>query len=162
MVSKSQEILLTAVAIFAAYLVYQRLSVSEEDRIMETFKTVESGLEQKQSSTVLSVISKDYEDSRNRRRTHIRDMLLMFSRAVRNVMVSIREGEIKIDGDKAEVELMVTVSLTIQSENPALQTEDGSNPVLVFLTREGGDWKVTSAEFPPRIEQWLQRMPRMY
>lgn len=154
--SPTKKILCISLAIFAAYLAYKHFSVTEEDRVMAVFDTVEQGLEKKNPMKCLSVLSAHYSDSGGRNRGDVRNLLLIMARASKEIRVSFGKESLEIDGDTSKVRLAVSVQIQWGDQKSSSLAQEGSNSVQVNLRKEDGKWMVTGAEFPDSIEGWLK------
>jgi len=147
---------LVSVAVFVIYLVYVRLTTTEEDRIVAMFAEIEEALEARNSMAVLEHISPNYRDTSGRKRADLRLLLNLLNRSADQVMVSIAKRSIKIRNDTAGVGIQVSARVIMNGREFEPLPEKGDTEMIVDLRKEDGQWRVTGATYPPGVEGWIR------
>jgi len=150
--------LVVSVATFVIYLVYVRLTTTEEDRIMAMFAQIEEALEDRDSMAALEHISANYRDTSGRRKTDIRLLLNLLNRSSDQVMVSFGKRSIKLgDNNTAGVRLQVSARVIMNGREFEPLPEKGATEMVVDLRKEDGEWRVAGATYPSGVEEWIRR-----
>jgi len=126
----------------AAYYFYFYLPPrrgTDEEQVLRLIVEVEKAVEQGSVSGVMEQISEDYSDAHGLTYRMVQRLVVMGARDSRGVILSVQVPEVQATGDTASFVAEVDYGFQGQSEPVHLT-------VSADLVREGGRWKVISAE----------------
>ncbi len=126
----------------AAYYFYFYLPPrrgTDEEQVLRLIVEVEKAVEQGSVSGVMEHISEDYSDAHGLTYRMVQRLVVMGARDSRGVILSVQVPEVQVSGETAS--FVAEVDYGFQG-----QTEPVHLTVSADLVREGGRWKVISAE----------------
>jgi len=143
-VGRRAEIVVVIIAAIAgaAYYFYFYLPPrrgTDEEQVLRLIVEVEKAVEQGSVSGVMQHISEDYSDRHGLNYRMVQRLVVAGARDSRGVILSVQVPEVQVSGDAASFVAEVEYGFQGQTE-PVHLTVNGS------LVREGGRWKVISAE----------------
>ncbi|MDA0839234.1 MAG: hypothetical protein O3B01_09255 [Planctomycetota bacterium] len=158
-----QKIILLSGFIFIAWIVYEQFFVPEEARIMELFSKLEEGLEARKSRQVMPLISRQFRDNLGNGWKTVSDLLVVFNRISKSVMISMSRNRIDIKGDTAECEMNFAVKVSTQAQQVVAgeHNDEGSGMMIFDLKQEEGEWKIVGVTYPEDVEIWVKKMKAM-
>jgi hypothetical protein len=155
-----QKIILLSGFIFIAWIVYEQFFVPEETRIMEMFFELEEGLEARKSRQVTPLLSRQFRDNLGNDWQTVSELLLVFNRISKSVMISISRSKLDIKGDTAECEMNFAAKVSTQTQQVVAgeNNDEGGGMMIFNLKKEDGDWKIVGVTYPADVEKKMKRM----
>jgi hypothetical protein len=162
-IGSAHKIILLSGFIFIAWIGYEQFLVPEEAKIMEMFSKVEEGLEARRSRQVMPHISRQFRDNLGNDWKAASELLLVFNRITKSVMVSISRKNIDIEGDTAECEMNFAAKVLTQAQQVVAgeHNDEGTGMMIFNLKKEESDWKIVGVTYPEDVEIWVKKMKRM-
>ena len=158
-----QKIILLSGFIFLAWIVYEQFFVPEEAKIMEMFFELEEGLEARKSRQVMPLLSRQFRDNLGNDWKAVSELLIVFNRISKSVMISISRSKIDIKENTAECEMKFAAKVSTQAQQVLAgeHNDEGSGMMILNLKKEEGDWKISGVTYPEDVEIWVKKMKRM-
>lgn len=149
---RSSWVVVGLIVVLAAALLYARMAgrtdLTDEDQIQALLAKGQSAIENKDLKGALSCISRDYSDRAGLKFDTLRLQAAQAFQERGRYDVTLENASMAVDGDKAEVEVGVTLDLTTQGKRNrvyagrmglSLRKEEGKHWLVIPVQK----WKVT-------------------
>jgi hypothetical protein len=132
---------------------------TEEDRVKKVITSVQEAAEKKEVRSVLEHISKSYKDPRGNDYEGIKGLLAFYFLRHQKVSVYIPGIEVTINDSAAQARFQAILAGDTKGESASVILPEalGAYQFEVSLAKEGGQWKITSANWEglPALSSWL-------
>ncbi len=120
---------------------------TENERITKVITSTQKAAENKEIKKVLSSLSKTYRDPQGNDYQGIKDLLLFYFFRHQKISVLLSDLDINIQTARATAGFQAVLSGRNASSGGILPEALGAYRFEVTLTKEAGEWKITSAKW---------------
>ncbi len=148
MVSKMRNVLillpmLLAVALFGCH------KDTEQEKITRILHLIQAGVESKKAMAVLDHVSKNYRDPQGNDYEAVKGLLLFYFFRHQRISVVMTGLEIQVHVAAADARFEAILSARSGQSSTILPETLDAYRFNVFLAKDAGEWKVTSAKWEP-------------